>query len=448
VSSNSFGRAEGTVVVLLLVAYALAFAITRLRRTRPGLRIVGPIVAGVTARLIAVAAISASGLETQLRGGDEQTFLSFAHLLADSPWGHGFFPHGIYQLQTVTFAVQIKLAGLSPGTMRITQIGIAMLGVVFILAAVHDLAGPRAARLAGWLLAFEPASIFFGGALHKEPLMMLASGLVVFGGTKLWRGLNPYGAVFCAVGGLIAVETRNYAGWFLVSASVLLLLHAALRRLDQPGRAMPVVYAVVGLGFLIAPVLTSVTSNQSLKKLQASQVANTSKSAAAPTSGNNLALERVNFSTRSAVLKNLPTRMYDVTFKPYPWQLQNPSQELGAVGTLVAIATLFGLILWAWRARGHVFADIGPFFYPWLFLLFAYSLSAGNAGTGFRYRTHLVTLALAMLVVLRERVVGAPAEEPAVAAPERAKPLVDQNAGGTVALDWATATRSSLQVGE
>jgi hypothetical protein len=34
----------------------------------------------------------------------------------------------------------------------------------------------------------------------------------------------------------------------------------------------------------------------------------------------------------------------------------------------------------------------------------AYSLSAGNAGTGFRYRTHLVVLAIAMLVVLREHV--------------------------------------------
>jgi hypothetical protein len=448
VSGNSFGRAEGTLVVVLLVAYALAFAITRLRRRRPGFRIVGPIVAGVAVRLMAIAAISASGLQNQLRGGDEQTFLAFAHQLAGSPWGHGFFPHGIYQLQTVVFAVQMKLAGLTPGTMRITQVGIAMLGVVFLLAAVHDVAGPRAARLAGWLLAFEPASIFFGGALHKEPLMMLASGLVVFGGTKLWRGLNPYGAVFCAVGGVIAVETRNYAGWFLVSASVLLLLHAALRRLDRPGRAMPVVYAVVIAGFLIAPTLTSVTSNKSLKKLQASQVANTSKNGLLAASGNNLALERVNFSTRSSVLRNLPTRMYDVTFKPYPWQLQNPSQQLGAIGTLVAIATLVGLIGWAWRARGHVFADAAPFFYPWLFLLVAYSLSAGNAGTGFRYRTHLVTLALAMLVVLRERVVGAPAEERAVAAPAWTPPLVEQNAGGTVALDWATTTRSSLQVGE
>jgi hypothetical protein len=38
-----------------------------------------------------------------------------------------------------------------------------------------------------------------------------------------------------------------------------------------------------------------------------------------------------------------------------------------------------------------------------LFLLAAYSLAAGNAGTAFRYRTHLVTLAIAAVAILREQ---------------------------------------------
>jgi hypothetical protein len=37
-----------------------------------------------------------------------------------------------------------------------------------------------------------------------------------------------------------------------------------------------------------------------------------------------------------------------------------------------------------------------------MFILVAYALSAGNAGTGFRYRTHLVTLGIAMMAILRE----------------------------------------------
>jgi uncharacterized membrane protein len=43
------------------------------------------------------------------------------------------------------------------------------------------------------------------------------------------------------------------------------------------------------------------------------------------------------------------------------------------------------------------------------FLLVAYSLAVGNAGTGFRYRSHLVTLAIGAVVVLRAHLVAEPA---------------------------------------
>jgi hypothetical protein len=278
---------------------------------------------------------------------------------------------------------------------------------MLILAAVHDLASARAARLAAWLLALEPASIFFNSGLSKEPLMVLASGLVVLGGTKIWKRLDLNGFILCGFGGLIAVETRSYAGWFLVIASVLLALHAALRRLDRPLRAMPIVYAVALIAFLATPTLLGITSNSSLQKLQRSQGFTTGAQAARSQSGpnaDNLALESVDFSTRGAVIRNLPPRMTDLIFRPYLWQLGDTSQRLGAVGSLVALAGLFLLLGYAWRSRGKIFALTAPILYPLLFLLVAYSLSAGNAGTGFRYRTHLVVLGAAMLVVLREHV--------------------------------------------
>jgi len=131
----------------------------------------------------------------------------------------------------------------------------------------------------------------------------------------------------------------------------------------------------------------------------------------------------VDFSSRADLITNLPRRVRDVLLRPYPWQTENTSQQLGAIGTLVAIAALILLWRYARRNRGQVLAVAAPFIIPAFFLLFAYALSVGNAGTGFRYRTHLVLLGLATLVVLREHALRRDSsksdEEPQVR-PERA----------------------------
>jgi hypothetical protein len=404
--ATSAESVEGVVLVTLFLFVVLGWLIRTLRRSRPDFAIGRPLAIGLGIRFAAIAGISATGLSATLRGGDELTFLSRAALLAAQPLGHGYLPHGIYQLHTVLFALELKLGFLTQGAMRILQVGIATLGVVLVVAAVYDLANARAARLAAWLLALEPASIFFNSALHKEPLMELAAGLVVFGGTRLWLRLDVRGILLCALGGLIAVETRSYAGWFLVAAAVFVLLGAAVRGLDRPMRAMPLIYAVAILAFVATPVILQQSSKQNLAKLQQSQTANANSVGTGGTggpNGNNLALEEVNFSTRGAILTNLPKRLRDLIFRPYPWQLGDTSQRFGAVGTLIAYAILFLLLRYAWLARGRVLGSIGPVLFPLLFLLIAYSLSAGNAGTGFRYRTHLVTLAIAAMAILREK---------------------------------------------
>jgi hypothetical protein len=165
---------------------------------------------------------------------------------------------------------------------------------------------------------------------------------------------------------------------------------------------MPLVYAVIIAGFIAAPAVVQVTSKKSLTTLQQSQNANSSS---AGTVGNNLALESVDYSSRGKVFANLPKRIRDVLVRPYPWQVGNASQQLGAVGSLFALTGLVLMIGAAWRRRGEVLALSGPILYPMFFLLIAYALSAGNAGTGFRYRTHIVTLGFAVLIALREGVV-------------------------------------------
>jgi hypothetical protein len=331
--------------------------------------------------------------------------------VASQPLGHGDLPHGIYQLQTIILGLQLKLGFLTQGAMRITQVGIAMLGVVLIIAAVYDLAGGRAARLTAWVLAFEPGSLFFNSGLLKEPNMELAAGLVVFGGTMIWRRFDVRGLLICALGGYIAVETRAYAGWFLVAATVLLLLHAALRSLDRPLRAMPAIYAVAAVVFVATPVLLQASSKKNLQQLQQSQDANASGVGfGSGANSDNLKLEQVDFSSRGAILSNLPRRIRDLLLEPYPWQLGDTSQRVAAVGTLIAYALMLLLIRYAWLNRGEIFPRAGPLLYPLLFLAVAYALSVGNAGTGFRYRTHLVTLVIGAMMILREHALAKRAE--------------------------------------
>ena len=120
----------------------------------------------------------------------------------------------------------------------------------------------------------------------------------------------------------------------------------------------------------------------------------------------------MNFSTRDAVIVNLPQRVSDVLTRPYPWQLSNVSQQFGLLGTIFAWTFFWFLIRELWRARGRIMERAGPLVYVGLALLIAYSLSAGNAGTAFRYRTHIVALAVCLIVVLwqlRVQAAGAPA---------------------------------------
>ena len=227
--------------------------------------------------------------------------------------------------------------------------------------------------------------------------MFLAEGLVAFGGARLWKRGDLASVPIIAAGCLVAVATRPYAGWFLIAAGAAIALHAGLRTTRRNEiSALGLIAAVVLLVAITAPTVFEASSDESLEaNVQESQDANAADDAS-------LALERVDFSTREAIITNLPVRIWDVTLKPYVWQLDSASQRLGAIGGLIALVVLALLVDALIRRGGEIFARAGPLMYLWLFLLIAYSLSTGNAGTGFRYRTHLLAIAICLIVVLRD----------------------------------------------
>ena len=162
-------------------------------------------------------------------------------------------------------------------------------------------------------------------------------------------------------------------------------------------RLFGLIAVILVFGAIAAPTVLEASTDESLEQnLQGSQDANAANEEA------NLSLERVDFSSRKAIVTDLPIRVIDVLTKPYPWQIVNISQRIGAIGALVTLAVLYLLVIELLRNRGAIMARAGPLtlIYVGLALLLAYSLSAGNAGTALGYRTHILAIAICALVTL------------------------------------------------
>ena len=384
-------------IALLLGAFLLRWVVTRLSRGRSDLRIGRAIAVAFGARVFAALLISGTSVAGQLRGGDEFTFINKAHALTG--WdlvSVGTTRALTHELYVLFFSLNFRVFDHIPDMMlRVELIAFAVTGIALMAAGVYELAGARAARITAWILALEPANIFFSGILHKEPFMLLAEGLVAYGGAVLWKRGRLIAIVPMVVGCLIATATRPYVGWFLAAAAAVVALHAGLRRKSSPATSVVLVVTVIGLGAGFFPTVWNASSKKNLQALQSSQDANAADTQA------NLSLERVDYSTRGKIVVNLPTRVVDIITKPYPWQLQNASQQLGLLGTISLFVLLVYLAGGLASGSGKIVRRAGPLLYPLFLLLVAYSLSAGNAGTAFRYRTHLVAFLVALVCVVR-----------------------------------------------
>ena len=391
-------EAEAALLVAVLVGFGLAWLLRLVGRKRPGMALTRPLIAAFGVRIMAAAAISMTAIGDSIRGGDEASFMYFGRLISESPLGSERWTDGLTSnLHQVVFAAQLHAFDAPEFALRVTQAGISVAGLLLLATAVYDLAGRRAATVAAWIMALEPANVFFSTLLHKEALLLLAEGLVVFGGTLLWTrgrltGVGPF-----LVGCLIAIATRRYAGFFLVASGVAIALHASLGFMNRAAvRSLALLAGVVAVVALAAPFAWQSTSAEALKNLEISQRANAADES-------NLKLEEVHYLSRADLVRNLPRRVRDLLVRPYPWQVGSVNQRLGLVGGLFALALLVFLAHALWVSRGRIMQRAGPLVYVGGLQLVVYALSVGNAGTGFRYRTHLVAIGICLAVVLRAR---------------------------------------------
>jgi hypothetical protein len=394
-ADQSLGDVLAFLITSLVVLYALWTLLRRLGRTRSDLAIFAPIAAALVLRVLMAAAISLTPFGESLRGGDEEGVVFFGRELGSSPFTSSEWADALtHQLFEFIVAIQEKLLASPELALRVTEAGIAVAGIALLATAVYELAGARAATVAAWLLAFEPTGVFFSTLIHKEALMMLAAGLVAYGGALLWTRETLRPLVPIALGCVIAACTRGYASWFLIAAGALIALHASLRARNRSStESLVLVGLVVVVAAITVPRALEASSDENLAGLQYSQDVNASDQS-------NLSLERVDYSTRGALITNLPIRIRDVTLRPYPWQVGSVSQQFGLLGTLAAYLALILLIRICYLRWGSIMERAGPLIYTGSMLLIAYSLSAGNAGTAFRYRTHVMMLGICIVVVL------------------------------------------------
>jgi hypothetical protein len=393
---------ECALLASMVLVTVMTWLIRRLRASRPGLRIAWPLAVAATVRLAAAAVLGSSPQLAALAGPDEGGFLRAASAQAASSSTPHWVTHELVQhlfasaggLNREVLVFQFHLLG-SPGTfsLRIVQITVAVAGICLLAAAVYDLFGPRAALIAAWLFALEPAGIFFSGLLNKEGFVILGEGLAALGVARLWKKRDARAWVLTGAGCLVVAASRPYAGAFLVLGCLLAGLHAAVRpstpglvRSPRLAAALAAVLAVFTLG-------AAAGSNRILTYLSHSQ-------RSYETSPANLPLEPVDFSTPSGVVRGFPIRLKDFLLRPYPWQVANTSQRLGLLGSLIFWTALASTITMLVLDRRAALARAGPFLYLAAVTTAGYTLSTANAGTGFRYRLHLTLFLLALVAGL------------------------------------------------
>jgi hypothetical protein len=243
--------------------------------------------------------------------------------------------------------------------------------------------------------------MFYSGLMLKESLVYLGEAIVIFGCVRMYLRRDLTAAVVMAVGLVVVGFVRPHVCAALGVACVVVMVHAALRHPGIRGRVVTLLFIAVVV--VAGAAVTAPRLDQFRRNLQSSQSANV-------TDNSNLKLDPVDFSSPRGVVHGTLQRTFDFLVRPYPWQLANTSQRFGVTGTL-AVWTLLLLTLVLVVRHPQRLPCVGPLAYVAVCLTVAYAATTGNAGTGFRYRTHVLVVLAACASVLALRRTG---PEPAV----------------------------------
>jgi hypothetical protein len=147
-SDRSLYLDECVLIALGVGAWTLWLLVAGLRRSRPDLRIGRTVAVAFVVRLVAAAALGSVSIGSQLRGGDENTFLSRAHDLVNLPITSSTSLDKLTsELHTFLFSLNFRVFNPDPPLLmlRVEMITFTVIGLTLLAAAVYELAGARAA---------------------------------------------------------------------------------------------------------------------------------------------------------------------------------------------------------------------------------------------------------------------------------------------------------------
>jgi hypothetical protein len=243
----------------------------------------------------------------------------------------------------------------------------------------RELAGERAARMAGLASALWPSLVLWSSLNLKDALAIASILAMLRGAQRLQHGLAPR-PLALLLGGLAALsQLRSYLALVAVAAIALAWLLPRLRA------APAVVAPLLVVAALLLPSLGPVQELAAEQNLEAVDQARSQLA-----TGDSAYHSEADVSTASGALRFLPVGLAYFLLAPAPWQVWNTRQLLTLPEMLAWYALLPFVALGAATALRERFAAALPVASFALLTTLSYALVEGNLGTAYRHRAQVL----------------------------------------------------------
>ncbi|HUR60848.1 MAG TPA: glycosyltransferase family 39 protein [Candidatus Thermoplasmatota archaeon] len=283
-------------------------------------------------------------------------------------------------------------AGRSPLAIQGINVIFGMLAVFATFLLARQLGStPRNSRRASWLASFFPEAILYSALTAREAIPILFVVLGSYSIAKWWMGLQPRWLILATVS--FAICSFFHTGFIVLFGMILPVLIVRLRRLNVED-ATPKVLASVGASFVvIAVALTIALTGAGLEKLQLLDKGlddlqeGKARDRAAYLSG-------VTLQKPTDFIWQPPLRLAHFFFAPFPWQIQNMLDVLGALDAMFYLYLAYTIVSAKSGLRRNSVALLISVLV--LVTVLAFSMATSNYGAAIRHRAKFAFLLLAI----------------------------------------------------